>query len=84
MPSYGELPSHCMERNRPGEMKGKAASRKERGLRLEVTQLVMRMRWAPKQGFRCSSGVWQSLSSVRQKSEWTEGDNGAGGKTKTL
>lgn len=36
-----------------GEIKDTIGSKEERLLNLDVTQLVMRMLWVPKQGFGC-------------------------------
>lgn len=53
MERRGEWLKHCMEISMSGEIKDKIGFKEERLLNLDVTQLVMRMLWALKQGFGC-------------------------------
>ena len=66
-----------MVMNMTGERKEKFGSRKEEVLDVAVTQSVIRMLRARKQGFRCPSDILQSLPSVMQTSKRKMGLNRA-------
>lgn len=73
-----------MMMNMTGERKEKVGSRKEEVLNVVMTQSVMRMLCACKQGFRCPHDILQSLLSVMQTSERKMGDSRAEEETRNV